>query len=155
LTDRGSSLCVRRDHWNTASLQIWVRFGSGKPFQRTPKRIKNGLSVPLESNKLHVVVALSRQRSRVRVPSSRHSSSELPGVTPETSTHGSIHNLCVRKGLNLTPMVDRVGAGWTVVRNTSRRAPRPRSNASEPMSLTCSISTASIQMCQSKTLLAP
>ena len=32
--------------------------------------MKNGLSVPLKSTKLHFVVALSRKRPRVRVPSS-------------------------------------------------------------------------------------
>ncbi len=39
---------------------IGVRLGSDKQDQRLPQRIRNGLSVPLKSNKLHLVVALSR-----------------------------------------------------------------------------------------------
>src|SRR5439155_675163 len=48
------------------SPQVWVRSGSGKPGQRTSLRIKNVLSVPLKSNKLHVVAALSRRGHKVR-----------------------------------------------------------------------------------------
>ena len=43
-----------------ATLQIRVRSRSNSQDQGLPQRIKNGLSVPLKSNKLHVVVALSR-----------------------------------------------------------------------------------------------
>jgi hypothetical protein len=39
-----------------------MEFGTG---QRIPYRIKNGLSLPLKSNKLHVVVALVLRRPRI------------------------------------------------------------------------------------------
>ena len=41
--------------------------------------------------------------------------------------------IATKFGFNLIPMVERVGAAWTVVRNTSRRSPRHRSSASRPM----------------------
>ena len=41
-----------------------VRSGSDKHGQIVPQRIKNGLSVPLRSNKLHPDVALSRLGQR-------------------------------------------------------------------------------------------
>jgi len=44
--------------------QVRVRSGSDKHGQIVPQRIKNGLSVPLRSNKLHPDVALSRLGQR-------------------------------------------------------------------------------------------
>ena len=41
---------------------FWVRFGSNEVYRRITSRIKNGLSVPLKSNRLYVVSALSRHR---------------------------------------------------------------------------------------------
>src|SRR5262249_53474527 len=99
-----------RQFWvHDSAAKIWVQFGSNNDSDALFTALK-WLSVPPDSNKLRALGALSRQRSRVRAPSSppaffmklqsnrsktpTHSAGRAPGfsskVSPATATRAAL-----------------------------------------------------------------
>ena len=80
--------CAIRWKCRRYEVETWVQRGSNSEVQCVSLSATNGLSVPLRLNKLSRKVPLSRQRPRVRVPSSPpFYLKELSDVTPKTPTH--------------------------------------------------------------------